>query len=111
MPARVEREAATMLGGTVQVGDACLGGERAAGTAGRASDNHLPAIAAAALNDQGHPSAARNAHPAGRLLTLTVITDWGASTPRLTRIVLQASVVSGNGKLVDLGKSLDTPPP
>jgi hypothetical protein len=49
MHAIVEREAATVLCGTVQVDDAYLGGERVGGTAGRCSENKVPFIGAIAI--------------------------------------------------------------
>ena len=43
------------LGGTVQLDDAYLGGERAGGKPGRGSENKVPFVAAVSLNEAGHP--------------------------------------------------------
>ena len=43
------------LGGTVQLDDAYLGGERAGGKAGRGSENKVPFVAAVSVNGKGHP--------------------------------------------------------
>ncbi|SDX66228.1 hypothetical protein SAMN05421783_15014 [Thiocapsa roseopersicina] len=55
----VEREAATVLCGTVQVDDAYLGVELVSGTAGRGSENKVPFIAAVSVNDQCAPVSSR----------------------------------------------------
>ncbi|RKT43984.1 ISXO2 transposase-like protein [Thiocapsa rosea] len=59
MQAMVEREAATVLFGTVQVDDAYLGGELVNGAAGRDSENKVSFVGAVSLNDQGHPLRAK----------------------------------------------------
>lgn len=59
MQAMVEREAATVLCGTVQVDDAYLGCDLVGGTAAPGSDNKLTFIGEVSLNDQGHPLRAK----------------------------------------------------
>jgi hypothetical protein len=77
MQAMVEREAATVLCGTVQVDDAYLGGELAGGTVGRGSENKVPFIGAVSLNDQGHPLRAKFTRLPG--FTRTAIADWAGA--------------------------------
>ena len=55
MQAMAERETLYTLVGQVQVDDACLGGERTGGKAGRGSENKVPFVAAISLDDRGHP--------------------------------------------------------
>jgi hypothetical protein len=77
MQAMVEREAATVLCGIVQVDDAYLGGELAGGTVGRGSQNTVPFIGAVSLNNQGHPLRAKFTRLPG--FTRTAITDWAGA--------------------------------
>ena len=49
-----EREA-YVLRGKIQMDDACLGGERSGGKAGRGSENKINIVAAVSLNEAGHP--------------------------------------------------------
>ncbi|UHD16232.1 IS1595 family transposase [Thiocapsa bogorovii] len=77
MQAMVEREAATVLSGTVQVDDAYLGAELAAGTVGRSSENKVPFIGAVSLNDQGHPLRAKFTRLPG--FTRTAIANWAGA--------------------------------
>jgi hypothetical protein len=49
------QQAATRLGGAVQLDDAYLGCERAGGKAGRGSENKVQFVAAASLNAAGQP--------------------------------------------------------
>ncbi|MEI8267041.1 MAG: IS1595 family transposase [Betaproteobacteria bacterium] len=53
--AMARQEAASRLGGAVQLDDAYLGGERAGGKAGRGSENKVPFVAAVSLNAAGQP--------------------------------------------------------
>ncbi|WP_373506389.1 IS1595 family transposase, partial [Thiocapsa sp.] len=77
MQATVEREAVTVLCGTVQLDDAYLGGELAGGTVGRGSENKVPFIDAVSLNDQGHPLRAKFTRLPG--FTRTAIADWAGA--------------------------------
>jgi hypothetical protein len=77
MQAMVEREATTVLCGTVQVDDAYLGGELTGGTAGRGSENKVPFIGAVSLNDQGHPLRAKFTPLPG--FTRRAIADWAGA--------------------------------
>jgi hypothetical protein len=43
------------LGGSVQIDDAYLGGERTGGKVGRGSENKVPFVAAVSLDERGHP--------------------------------------------------------
>ncbi|WP_295393392.1 IS1595 family transposase [uncultured Thiodictyon sp.] len=53
MQTMVEREAAYVLGGTVQIDDAYLGGELSHGTAGRGSENKIPLSVRSPLTPTG----------------------------------------------------------
>ena len=55
MAAMVAREPQHRLSGTVQVDDACLGGERVGRKPGRGSENKVPFVAAVSINDAGNP--------------------------------------------------------
>ena len=55
MTALASREAQHRPSGTLQVGDAYLGGERAGGKPSRGSENKVPFAAAVSLNDTGNP--------------------------------------------------------
>jgi hypothetical protein len=55
MQAMSEREETYVLQGKVQLDDAYLGGEFNGGKAGRRSENRVPIVAAASLNETGHP--------------------------------------------------------
>jgi hypothetical protein len=77
MQAMVEREAATVLRGTVQVDDAYLGGELVGGAVGRGSENKVPFIGAVSLNDQGHPLCAKFTRLPG--FTRSAIADWAGA--------------------------------
>ena len=54
--AMVDREAAYLLDGAVQLDDACPGGERSGGKAGRGSENKVPFVAALSLDESGGPT-------------------------------------------------------
>ncbi|MEX8520253.1 MAG: IS1595 family transposase [Leptothrix sp. (in: b-proteobacteria)] len=56
MQAMTERDGVHRLGGTVQLDDAYLGGERSGGKVGRGSENKVPFVAAVSLDAQGHPA-------------------------------------------------------
>lgn len=55
MHAMTEREAGCQPGGVVQLDDACLGGERNGGKAGRGSENKRPFVIAVETTDEGRP--------------------------------------------------------
>jgi len=55
MTAMASRETQHRLSGEVQIDDAYLGGERAGGKPGRGSENKVPIVAAASLNEAGNP--------------------------------------------------------
>ena len=65
MQAMIEREARSVLCGTVQVDDADLGGELNDGTAGRGSQIKVPFLAAVSLDEDGHPLRAKLARLPG----------------------------------------------
>jgi transposase-like protein len=53
--AMAEQDRCDVLGGTVQLDDAYLGGERSGGKVGRGSENKVPFLAAVSVNAEGHP--------------------------------------------------------
>ena len=53
--AMAQQDSTHRLGGTVQLDDAYLGGERAGGKAGRGSENKVPFVAAVSVDGSGHP--------------------------------------------------------
>lgn len=55
MRAMAERDSVHQLGGTVQLDDAYLGGERNGGKVGRGSENKVPFVAAVSLDAHNHP--------------------------------------------------------
>lgn len=55
MRAMAERDSVHQLGGTVQIDDAYLGGERSGGKVGRGSENKIPFVAAVSLDVHNHP--------------------------------------------------------
>lgn len=61
MQAMVEREAGYVLIGKVEVDDAYLDAELSGITAGRASENDLPLMAAVSRDRAGHPLRAKSA--------------------------------------------------
>jgi len=77
MQAMVAREAGYVLGGTVQVDDAYLGGELNGGTAGRGSENKVPFIGAVSLDEEGHPLRAKFTQLPG--FTRTAIAPWASA--------------------------------
>lgn len=74
MQAMSERETKYTLSGLVQVDDAYLGGERSGGKAGRGSENKVPFVAAASLDDNGHPLRIKLTPVTG--FTLKAISSW-----------------------------------
>jgi hypothetical protein len=86
MQAMVEREAATVLCGTVQVDDASLGGGPAGGAVGRGSQNKVPFIGAVSLNDQGHPLRAKFTRLPGFIRT--AIAAWAGANLAPTSTVV-----------------------
>lgn len=74
MQAMTEREAQRQLGGTVQIDDAYLGGERNGGKAGRGSENKVPFVIAVEVSDEGHPRQAVITPVTG--FTRTALVDW-----------------------------------
>ena len=53
--AMAQQDSTHRLGGTVQLDDAYLGGERTGGKAGRGSENKVPFVAAVSVDGNGHP--------------------------------------------------------
>jgi hypothetical protein len=81
-----DRDSVHRLGGTVQLDDAYLGGERAGGKAGRGSENKVPFVAAVSLNAEGHPMYIKLNLVSG--FTLDSIGKWAkASLAPQTRVV------------------------
>ncbi len=74
MQVMAEREDRYVLGGTVQVDDAYLGGERSGGKVGRGSENKVPFVAAVSLGNDGHPLRVRLTPVPG--FTLKAISAW-----------------------------------
>ncbi len=72
--AMTAREATERLGGSIQLDDAYLGGEREGGTAGRGSENKVPFVAAVSLDARGRPLHVRLTIVAG--FTSLAITAW-----------------------------------
>jgi hypothetical protein len=72
-------DAARPLQGDVQIDDAYLGGERpeTAGTAGRASPNKVPFVAAVSLSERGYPLYVKMSPLPG--FTRKSIADWAGS--------------------------------
>ncbi len=50
-----QQDSTHLLGGTIELDDAYLGGERAGGKPGRGSENKAPFVAAVSVDDKGHP--------------------------------------------------------
>ncbi len=75
MAAREERY---VIGGSVQVDDAYLGGERSGGKAGRGSENKVPFVAAVSLSDGGHPLRIKLTPVSG--FSLKAIAQWAQSS-------------------------------
>jgi hypothetical protein len=63
-----------VLRGRVQIDDACLGGERNGGKAGRGSENKLPIVTAVSLDDVGHPIHVKLAKV--ETFSFAAIADW-----------------------------------
>ena len=61
MQVMMERDREHPLGGSVQLDDAYLGGQRSGGKRGRGAPGKTPFVAAVETNDEGHPLA-REAH-------------------------------------------------
>jgi hypothetical protein len=74
MHAMAARDAVHQLGGSVQVDDAYLGGERAGGKVGRGSENKVPILAAVSLNTEGHPRYLKLSRIAG--FTSEAVKQW-----------------------------------
>ena len=74
MHAMAARDAVHQLGGSVQVDDAYLGGERAGGKVGRGSENKVPILAAVSLNTEGHPRYLKLSRIAG--FTSEAVNQW-----------------------------------
>jgi transposase-like protein len=50
-----QQDSTHLLGGTIELDDAYLGGERAGGKPGRGSENKVPFVAAVSVDGKGHP--------------------------------------------------------
>ena len=57
MQVMMERDREHPLGGSVQLDDAYLGGQRSGGKRGRGAPGKTPFVAAVETNDEGHPLA------------------------------------------------------
>jgi transposase-like protein len=77
MRAMAERDSVHQLGGTVQMDDAYLGGERSGGKVGRGSENKVPFVAAVSLDANNHPRYLKLAPLAG--FTMQAIKQWAAT--------------------------------
>ncbi|MBK1646117.1 IS1595 family transposase [Thiocapsa imhoffii] len=100
MQAMVEREAATVLCGTVQVDDAYLGGELVGGTAGRGSENKVPFIGAVSLTDEGHPLRAKFTPLSG--FTRAAVAAWAGANLAPTSTVISDGLACFAG-VTDIG--------
>lgn len=80
MHAMATRDAVHQLGGSVQVDDAYLGGERAGGKVGRGSENKVPILAAVSLNAEGHPHYLKLSRIAG--FTSEAVKQWAKTNLR-----------------------------
>ena len=85
MQVMMERDRAHPLGGSIQLDDAYLGGERSGGKRGRGAPGKTPFVAAVQTNKQGHPLR----------MKLTVVEGF-----RLTEIAAWAQLHLGTGTRV-----------
>ena len=85
MQVMMERDRAHPLGGSIQLDDAYLGGERSGGKRGRGAPGKTPFVAAVQTNEQGHPLR----------MKLTVVEGF-----RLTEIAAWAQLHLGTGTRV-----------
>ena len=85
MQVMMERDRAHPLGGSIQLDDAYLGGERSGGKRGRGAPGKTPFVAAVETNEQGHPLR----------MKLTVVEGF-----RLTEIAAWAQLHLGTGTRV-----------
>ena len=85
MQVMMERDRAHPLGGSIQLDDAYLGGERSGGKRGRGAPGKTPFVAAVETNKQGHPLR----------MKLTVVEGF-----RLTEIAAWAQLHLGTGTRV-----------
>ena len=74
MQAMSEREETYVLQGKVQLDDAYLGGESNGGRAGRRSEHRVPFVAAASLDETGHPIHMKVSKVA--TFSFAAIADW-----------------------------------
>ena len=81
----MERDREHPLGGSIQLDDAYLGGERSGGKRGRGAPGKTPFVAAVETNEQGHPLR----------MKLTVVEGF-----RLTEIAAWAQLHLGTGTRV-----------
>ena len=85
MQVMMERDREHPLGGSIQLDDAYLGGERSGGKRGRGAPGKTPFVAAVQTNEQGHPLR----------MKLTVVEGF-----RLTEIAAWAQLHLGTGTRV-----------
>ena len=85
MQVMMERDREHPLGGSIQLDDAYLGGERSGGKRGRGAPGKTPFVAAVETNEQGHPLR----------MKLTVVEGF-----RLTEIAAWAQLHLGTGTRV-----------
>jgi transposase-like protein len=84
--AMAEQDRSDLLGGTVQLDDAYLGGERAGGKVGRGSENKVPFVAAVSVNAQGHPLYLKLNRVSG--FTSEAIGKWAQASLLPTTVVI-----------------------
>jgi transposase-like protein len=110
--AMTEREEGYLLRGKFQMDDAYLGGELPGGRAGRGSENKIPIVAAASLNEAGHPIHARCTAVSG--FSSEAISDWAKRHLAPGSHVLSdglacfRAVTTANGKLPTANCQLPT---
>ena len=80
MQVMMERDRAHPLGGSIQLDDAYLGGERSGGKRGRGAPGKTPFVAAVETNKQGHPLRMKLTVVEG--FRLTEIAAWAQLPPR-----------------------------
>ena len=100
MQAMVERDAAYVLSGQVQVDDAYLGGELPGGKAGRGSENKAPFVAAVSLSEEGYPIQAKLSPVGG--FTRKAIAAWAHACLAPDSLVVSDGLACWSG-VVDAG--------
>lgn len=67
-----------MLRGNIQLFEACLGGEHNGGKPGRGLENNVPIVAAASLDEAGHPIDVKVAKV--EIFSFAACADWAQDT-------------------------------